>query len=496
MKNRLAFWVTVVMSLCLGMLASCGSDEESKGAGGTSGSGGSVDDGGAGDSATGGSGGTGGIGGAGGDGGTGGGGGEAGAPENGWKKGVVGKSKGIIEISSNAGRIQGIAVNASTPMMLKDHVMDDPMDGGDDSGTTAPDTTPSINFSGITPDFTQMLIPIPPYTYGWPEENLLAPEIAVVDQAGEMTILQPFPTWPSTDFASHCLGAYNTNVNGNELRAYGGLGFDLATCMNRYFLISNMSNKVWEVYPNGDMDVLVENLPGPSLVQCHQGELLISTLPQYEDDFDTGGVKPATGVGLHRVNIDTGELTTIVIIEPTADYADNTTIAMCGTYPGTTDRYIPIGVNVPFAVRADNTLLIADPAAKRIYSCDNDGSNVQQFAYMEQFTVSAIMAPNDVVYSVEPPIIEWTYDTIARNAVIKAYDGKEWTIVQELSGYEPYGKFMSNQYIRVDCPDGMASDAECYQPSGGFIKVIPGAQPVLYVVDPIKGELSAIPLDM
>ena len=46
--KTLTFWL-IVVSLSFTMLASCGSDEESKGASGNSGSGGSVDDGGAGE---------------------------------------------------------------------------------------------------------------------------------------------------------------------------------------------------------------------------------------------------------------------------------------------------------------------------------------------------------------------------------------------------------------------------------------------------------------
>jgi len=487
-QYSLLYLIATILGLALPL--SCSSDE-TKG-GGSAGTTATGDSGGISeDSGTGGDGGE-----AGEDGGEAG---EDGTPQNGWKKGVVGKAKDVITISSNAGRIQGISVNMFASMMLKDHTMNDPIDGGYDSGETPPNTAPTVNFSGITPDFTEMLIPVPPYSYDWPEEKMIAPKVAIVNKTGEMTILQPFPIWPSTDFALNCFGAYNTNIyaDGVELRAYGGLGFDSTTCMNRYFLISNLSNKVWEVYPNGDLKVLVESLPGPSSIKCHQGELLISTLPQYEDDFVAGGVKPVMGVKLHRINIDTGELTTIVTIDPTADYADTSTIAMCGTYPGTTNKYIPIGVNIPFAVRADNSLLIADPAARRIYTCDNNGSNVQEFAPMEQFTVSTIMAPNDIIYSVEPPIADWwSLTKIIRGAVIKAYDGNKWTIVQELTGYNSYAGSMSNQYVRVNCPGGVDDSAGCSQPTGAFIKIVPGAQPLLYIVDPIKGELSAIPLDM
>lgn len=430
---------------------------------------------------------------------TGGSAGNGGSANSGWKKGVVGNSKGVITLAKNAGRIQGFAVTPSTNTMSKLMdlhvdggmvVMDNTFDASDEAGV--PDTTPKIDLSGITPDFTEMWVPVSPYAAGSNDELKIALKIAVVKPDGTVTTLEPFTDWPSPDFVWNCMGSYNVMVNGNELRAYGGLSLDMADCMGRHFLISNMSDKVWEIYADGTKSVLVPSLPGPSAIMCYQGSLLISTLPQYEDQ---GKMVATVGVALHRVDIDDGTVTTLFAIPPTADYAGSETTPICGTYPGTA-LGVPIGTNIPFTVRGDGSYLVGDPGAETVYAVTEDGSTITPFAAMNRFTVSAILAPNDVVYSVEPPVIEWNTGAIAIGATINAYDGQNWVKVQELNGYEPYGKNMSNMYIHVDCPAGFPTDADCQQPAGGFIKITPGANPVLYITDPIKGEIVAVPLDM
>ena len=430
--------------------------------------------------------------------------GNGGATGDAWKKGVVGTSKGVITLAKNAGRIQGFTVSTS----LK--TMDGEFDAGDDgaAGTSGasgeagsggiadagdeagvPDTTPKVDFSGITPDFTEMWVPVPPYAYGANDEVKIAPEVAVVKPDGTVTSLHPFTDWPSQDFVWTCLGSYNVKVNDVDMRAYGGLSFDMADCEGRHFMISNMSNKVWEIAADGTKTVLVDNLTGPSTIGCHQGALLISTLPQYDD------VVPVQGPSLKRVTLDGGAVTDIVTLPIIPGYANNTTTAICGTYPGTT-KSVPIGMKIPFAVRTDGSFLIGDAGAKTIYAVSEDGQNVSVFTTMQRFTVSAILAPNDIVYTVEPPVVNAMNWSVALGTIIKAFDGSQWITLQELIGYDGLASNMSNQYIHVDCPANAPADADCQQPSGGFVKIMFGATPVIYIVDPIKGELIAIPLDM
>jgi hypothetical protein len=481
MKNKLAFWVTVMVSLSLGWLASCGSDEENKGASGSSGSGGTA--------------------------------GSGGSTSSSWKKGVVGKAnQGSIVLAKNAGQIQGFAVRPGMAMRTMDldagldadpeanpdgaddAAEDALLDAGDEAGT--PNTAPTINFGGITPDFTEMWLPVPPYADA-NKKHTIAPLTIVVKPDASIETIEHFPDW-TTEFTLGCFNTFATTVNGEELQSYGGLSVDMTECFGRHFFVSNASNKVYELFADGTREVLTDQLPEPgvpSALICHpEGYLVVSVLPGYVKNAPMSLPTEAPKL----VKITTGsvpEVSLLATLPITSNYAtpDQITTNWCFTH---TKLAPASGIRIPLAVRSDASILVGDVGARIVYAVAKDGSTVEQFSDMPLLTASAIFAPNEVMYMIDAPLLNKAGDTVLQGTMIRAYDGSAWTDVLELEGYEPYVKNMSWGNYGAECPPQFASEGACRMPYGVFTKISHGASPILYIIDPIKGELVAVPLDM
>jgi len=475
----LAFLFAVIIAFAGLGLSACSSDSGSNPAAGAGGS--SI--GGSGGSSAGGTAGTGGT------------------SQGSWKKGVVGKSKGAITLAKNAGIIQGFAV--TTGMKVMDGNLDggdpdaladanDPLDGGDEAGV--PDTTPKVDLSGITPDFTEMWIPVPPYV-SMDNQPTIAPFTAILKPDGTMSKISHFPDW-NTDFALNCFSTFVAEVNGTQLKSYSGLSFDLADCMSRHFMISNSSDKVWELFADGTKQVLASGIVGASSMICHpEGYLAITTLPQYAKGNDTN--PPEVAPKLMKVTLD-GQTSTIADLPVGADYATLLTFSPCFAFPFTQNG-MPIGIRQMVTLRSDASYLVGDVGARKIYAIDSAGV-VTEFASMDLLTVSAILAPNDIIYKVDAPFIgelNGSAPFILAGASISGYDGAVWNKILDLTGYDAFVNNMSSGQIKVNCPAEFQSLADkCYQPWGVFIKIAFGATPTIYIMDPVKGEIIAIPLDM
>ncbi len=473
--------------LCVPMtfiaLASCGSDEtKTEGTGGAGNAGGS--------NATGGTGGAN-IAGQGGTAGSSAQGGNAGS-ENSWAKGVVGRAtKGTITLAEHAGRIQGFSVTPGMAVRIMAGDAGSNEDASTDDGGTTPQTAPVADFSGIETDFTEMYIPVLPYTSD--DGTIKYPPLtAVYKPDGTMETIQHFANWDTNnELAMGCFGAYPVSVNNQQLRTFGGLSMDITDCLNRHFMVSNASDKIWELLPNGEKAVIAENFgTALSSIVCHpMGYLLATTLPTYNT---SAPITVSTGVELYKVTLD-GAKSLIAAMPVPDDYATNDLFSLCGQYPFTS-KSLPSGMKVPIALRANGSFMLADVGAKKIYTISEDGTQISMFSQMDKMTMWAILAPNDVIYTIEPPVLDELSQIVYVGTKIKGFDGTNWVDVIELEGYDSYINSMSWQNIALPCPQDETQ--RCYQPYGVFLKVMYGANGTLYIVDPIKGTLSALPLDM
>ncbi|MFA4954652.1 MAG: hypothetical protein WC641_05045 [Patescibacteria group bacterium] len=470
--------------------------------------------------------------------------GQGGAP-SGWKKGVVGTTKGPIELSKGSGQFQGQSNNTGVITVRSNPGV--PGTGGDsgaagaagdagqsgsagDAGTGGTpgtggsgaeagsagaagdagqagsggyNTAPTIDLGGITPDFEEIWFAIPPYTEYI--DATIPPLTGVLKKDGTLTVLNHFPTWTPTDheLTVECFSPVPTNVNGQGLRYYGGLSMDTADCLGRHFLVSNAADKIWELFPDGTKKEIASGIEGGSAMFCHptDGFLVVSTLPKYEK-WAAQDSLPVVGAKLLKIEPvieDGGEVwnvTTIAEMPITPDYLTTTNVAGCYIFPFTSYS-LPLGLRIPITMRPDNTYLVADVGARKIYTVSTDGSQITLFADTALFTASVILAPNDVVYTVDAPIVELIDTTvgIVRGTVIKGFDGTAWKSVLEFTGYEPYVNNMSWAMQPYNC-EVEYPGKWCFQPLGVYTKVTYGAQPTLYVMDPIKGSFSAVPLDM
>jgi hypothetical protein len=554
MKTR---FLALLCALCVVIMASmvaCSSDDSPSAQAGNGGSGNAAGQGGAaGVSGNGGNGGSSAQAGNGGSSGTAGSAGDNG----GWKKGVVGKAnKGVIVLAKGAGQIQGFSVNngqkttglqISTVNGVKSHAkainfgghllnfdggitmkpMDLPGDGGDsdadtdaDAGLDASDdvvsdsndeaeadaadadnggvdTTPKVDLSQITPDFAEMWFPIPPYLDSSFQPSI-RPYTAILKPDGTVTTVQHFQDW-TNELALNCFTTYPSTVNGTPLHSYSGLSVDIADCLNRHFFISNAGKYVWELYSDGTKQILTPNddLSGASSIICHpQGYLVVTTLPQYAKGNDSN--PPEVGVKIKKVTLD-GVVSDIASLPVGADYTTLQKFTPCFAFPFTT-MGMPIGIRNPITLRSDGSYLVGDVGAKKIYAVSEDGVTTTVFSEMDLLTVSAILAPNDVIYKVDAPFIgtdETGVPFLLTGATIQGYDGTAWQDVLPLPGYDAYVNTMSSGQIKVPCPQKFASLTDsCYQPWGVFIKIGFGANANLYIMDPVKGEIVGVPLDM
>ncbi|MFZ6015546.1 MAG: hypothetical protein ACOYUZ_04305 [Patescibacteria group bacterium] len=490
MKTRYLF-LTFALFLTASFMA-CGDDDGPAGSGGSS---------------AGGAGGTGGDGGLDASAGQSGSGGSGGSQNPQWVKGQVGTAdRGVIILSQGSGQIQGMTLKPGMVMRTMDADagaagMAGSAGAGGASGSAGsagagtPNTVPKVDLSQITPDFTELWFPIPPYQ----DQNMghtIPPLTGILTPDGNIHTLQHFQTWED-ELTIKCFGTFPVMVNGKNMRSYGGLSLDMATCLDRHFLISNGSDKVWELYDNGNKSVIVEDLDGASAIFCHpQGYLVVTTLPQYEKNADIS--PPVIGVRLWKVALD-GATNEIAELPVTADYATPQSVATCWTFPYT-DKAMPAGLSIPIALRPDNSFLVGDVGARKIYTVSEDGANIDEFGGMPMLTASAVLAPNDVVYRVDAPLLGQKNDGnpvyVLEGLKIHGYDGVSWSEIIAFDGYDQYAETMSWGLNAVSCPAQYTEEDICLQPWGVFAKVQPGASPVLYVMDPIKGQFSAVPLSM
>ncbi len=542
-NRRIFSWFCFIVSLSIFVsMASCLSDDNNPNPANTGGS--------AGTNANGDSG-VGGVAGKGGNGGSAGGQAGQGGTSNGWKKGVVGKaSKGVITLSHGAGALQGLAVTTSTkPMNHPGGGIGGSAgeagsagsagdagsagasgDGGSSTGGSAgtdvggsageagaadagdeagvPDTTPVIDLSQITPDFTEMWFPILPYMDMENQPNI-PPYTAILKPDGTITKVQHFTG--NNELALNCPGTYVTEINGAQLKAYSGLSMDMAECGGKHYMVSNVGNKVWELFADGTKTVLADNLPGTSAIVCHPwtaGDadgspgtdpyLVVTILPQYEKGNDT--LPPEVAPKLMKITLD-GQVSEIASLPVESDYLPISRFGMpCGAF-GFTDKYMPLGISLPVALRPDGSFLFGDAGAGKIYAISEDGASITVFTTMSLLTVSAILAPNDVVYKVDSPFIGQNNDGlpafILKGASISGFDGNVWTDVVDLTGYEDFVNNMSAQQIKVPCPPEFVGKADnCYQPWGVLAKITYGSNSTIYLMEPVTGRFLGAHLEM
>ncbi|MDF1496882.1 MAG: hypothetical protein P1P90_02375 [Patescibacteria group bacterium] len=443
-------------------LASCGSDEPNTGA--TGGSGGATLDGGSGQSGEGGA---------------------SGASANTWKKGVVGSSTGVIALAKNAGNIQGVSLSAVTVKTL-DSTMED---AGDADAESLPQTAPVIDGQELGEgNFAQMILPVLPYQAN--DESAIPPFTMVVNGDWSTGAIQHFDTWPSPDIDMSCYTPYPTSVNGVDMKAYNGFTMDTAICLNRWFLVTNGSNKVWELFPDGTRAEMADLQKPLSSIMCHpQGYLLVSSLSTYVQE---NGFHVNTPSEVHKVNLDgTAELK--VEMPMPDDYATNNMFGLCGAYPGVSPEYIAPGMNIFLMMHPDGSLLVGEMGAQRIYKVDPE-NNIDEFAVMDELTIGGILAPNEVIYTVLPPMTNQTHDIVHKGTRIRAFAEGAWQDVVEVGAYEAFTGSMQNFSRGTPCaedPSGI-----CYQSPVASFKLAAGTTPMLLMTDPIKGELTAIQLDM
>lgn len=417
------------------------------------------------------------------------------APAGVWKPGVVGKADhGAIVLAKNAGQIQGLAISRSMKPM------DLPLDGGEDADLDAdqpggvPDTVPAVDLSGITPDFTEIWFPVQPYKKL--DSTKIAPLTAVLKSDGTVTTVSHFADWETqTDIVMDCFDdnmTFEVTLNGNQLKSYGGLSLDMADCMGRHFLVSNASDKVWELFADGTKSVLADQLPGASAIMCHpEGYLLVTTLPQFVKNAPNS--HPVQGVRIHKLALDGSAPSQLAELPVTMDYITPGNVPTCWKYPFT-DKALPAGLRLPITLDANGDLLVGDVGARKIYRVTPDGQSITAFADMPMLTASAILAPNGIVYLVDAPLLDKTGQNVLSGTTIRAFNGTDWVDVIALTGYEQYINAMSWGKNGVPCPPQFADAGACLSPWGVFTKITYGATAILYLVDPIKGEFIAIPL--
>lgn len=469
-----------LMATILGLVLpiSCSSDE-TKGGGS------------AGTTATGGSGGISEDSGTGGDGnisesgGNEGGAGEAGTSKNGWKKGVVGKAKELIALAKKAGNLQGIATDS-----LAIKTFDLPPDAKESTEDDEhPQTAPIINGAELGDGkFNRMILPILAYQQN--DGTPIPPYTMIVDGDWKTEMIQHFETWPSKDVDMSCYTPYPTQINGQSMKAYGGFSMDTTVCLNRWFLVTNGSTKVWELYPDGTRTALTDLQKPLSAILCHpQGYLIVSALTTYvlNEKFEV-----KTPSAIYKIDLD-GTTQLIADMPVPDDYATNDMFGLCGAFPGISPDYIPPGMNIFLTLHPDGRIIVGEMGTQRIYNIEADGS-VTEFAKMEELTIGGLLAPNEVIYTIIPPMTNQIHSKVYKGTMIRAFTNGKWSDVTEITGYDTFLHAMQNFSRGTPCvedPSGF-----CFQPVGIYFKLAAGTEPVLLITDPIKGELSAIPLDM
>jgi hypothetical protein len=244
------------------------------------------------------------------------------------------------------------------------------------------------------------------------------------------------------------------------------------------------------LYSDGTRDVLADLQKPLSAILCHpQGHLIVSALTTYVQDE---GFKVKTPSSVHKVNLNGN--TELISEMPVPDgYATNNMFGLCGAFPGVSPDYIPPGMNIFLTMHPNGSLLVGEMGAQRIYNIDAN-SSITEFAKMEELTIGGLLAPNEVIYTVVPPMTDQTHSTVYRGTMIRAFADQQWQDVVEVTGYESFTQAMGNFSRGTPCTEDPSG--YCYQPIGSYFKLAAGIEPMLLITDPIKGELSAIPLDM
>jgi hypothetical protein len=187
--------------------------------------------------------------------------------------------------------------------------------------------------------------------------------------AGKGTI-EHFRDWRS-EFKRECFGTEQDVVNGKKIRFYQGWTWSVTECRNRHFMVTNASNKVYELTDDGKRLVVTDKLPEPGVpsgIACTPSQDLAVTLLPSADKI---GHKTHSGAKLVRIAIADGTVTLIAEMPRAPDLMD--TNSTCSVLHGS--LAVPIGVQVLVTPGAEG-FLIADQSTASFYSVSADGKEI------------------------------------------------------------------------------------------------------------------------
>ena len=410
---------------------------------------------------------------------------------NPWKKGNLGKVVSNKVISSNGGPVLAMDIQVIPQTMGLGGGSGAAGTAGAAGGNNLPPTIPTVDFSQATPN-SVLVLEVPPYL-DLNKQPTIPPYTVYIHPDQTVEAIQHYKNW-TQDLALQCYGTYPVTVNGNNLHAYGGMVWDVATGQGRNFGVTSADDCVVEFLPNGDLQPLVCGLLSPTSLTYHpQGWLVVTTSPGYTKNLPDS--VPEKGVSLYKVTTDNPVSTLIADIPVAADYMTSTNVPTCYVYPDTT-LAIPNVLRNPVAILSTGDYLVADVGAKRIYKISPDGSVITEFVKLPPGLLIAAMvvAPNDVIYIVTAPLLgdknDGNGNFVIKGVTILAWNetGQSWDEIDELTGYETYADSMSWGNNAVPCPPEFANLglARCLQPLGVYFEIVPGqtqTTPFLLVSD-------------
>ncbi|MDD2786172.1 MAG: hypothetical protein PHS79_04785 [Patescibacteria group bacterium] len=413
---------------------------------------------------------------------------------NAWPKGKVGKVVQVTNLAKHTGAISMVI----QPKQM--HVMDltDDAGDGDAADEAGVDTAPVVNANLV--DFEKWWMAIPPY-YD-PDNGLITPaSIFALDSNGTGHMLHPFTAEETqTEFSlqADSWSIMPIDINGTTLHKYVGLSMDIVYCFDAHYLVTNGSDKIWRIADDGTKTVLTSGLTGPSTLLCHpQNYLLVSTTPTFEwvcPPEDGGGGcyygNILTPSEVYKVELITGTTTLYATLPLTVNFPLGQIFKMrVGYLP---DVGFPVGWRVPMARKADNSLLVGDQTSKTLYMVSPDADVVDVVSGMDALTATAILAPNEVIYTVSTVVLNEGAGLMIKPK-IKALHESYWYDILDIEGYETVTDFSS---LIMGIPCGLnPNDGICRLPLGIYPKIDLDSNNNLIVADPMLGEINLYHLD-